>query len=66
MENKKLAQAGSIDPNVPATLTDEQAAKVAGGLPLVGLGGVDTHMCCLTCASFGRPLFSAVAKAMAT
>jgi hypothetical protein len=62
MKNEKSALAGSIDPNTPDTLTDEQATQVGGGLPLAGLGGVDPYMCCLTCASYGRQLFTAIAK----
>ena len=67
MENEKLAQAANADPNAPATLTDEQAAQVAGGRLVVSvgvLGGGRGGMCCLTCASVGRPLFSTVASSM--
>jgi hypothetical protein len=62
MKNEKPALAVTVDPNTPATLTDAQMTQVAGGLPLAGLGGVDPYMCCLTCASYGRQLFTAIAK----
>lgn len=65
MEIEKTVPPMSVDPNMPATLTDDQAAQVAGGLSINGFIGAP-HICCLTCASYGRPLFSAVAAAMAT
>ncbi len=63
MQNEQTAQAAAADLDAPALLTPDQAALVAGGLMVIGSTGVKTGICCLTCASYGRPLFSAVAAA---
>jgi len=44
------------------TLTQEQAGAVSGG-QLIAAGIVTKAVCCLGCASYGRPGFAALVEA---
>jgi hypothetical protein len=62
MQNENLSEGLAADRDAPATLTSEQAAQVTGGVVL-STGGLSgrSGLCCLTCGSYGRPVFAAVA-----
>ncbi|HEY6441028.1 MAG TPA: hypothetical protein VIY55_13475 [Acetobacteraceae bacterium] len=58
MKDQKTTKCPDVEPDAPLALTAEQLTQVAGGSSV--RGGV----CCQTCASVGRPAFSALAAAI--
>ncbi|MGC1407522.1 MAG: hypothetical protein WA864_01090 [Acetobacteraceae bacterium] len=59
MKDQATTRCPDVDPDAPLALTAELVKQVAGGLNSVR-GGV----CCQTCASVGRPVFSTLAAAI--
>ena len=57
MKDQVTTKRPDVDPDAPLALTPEQVTQVAGGYVTSVRGGV----CCQTCASVGRPAFSALA-----
>jgi hypothetical protein len=57
MKDQMTTRCPDVDPDAPLELTAEQVTQVAGGYVNSVRGGV----CCQTCASVGRPAFSALA-----
>jgi len=62
MTMQQTTPAPSLDKHDVAMLTAEQTEQVAGGVLTVSSL---PHICCLSCGSYGRPQFAAVAEAMA-